>query len=212
MLWKYRLRLIRLFKIAITLGLLVAILLIWQQQRQVQRQELDRQALALTEQLLTQASFSAGVALQQDNDPLLQWVVQSLVADPRVLSASLFNYEGQQLAFAQRLFPDDQAPESTVIERALAHHRVLTTPVIVQEEPLGYLRVRVNQSRLFNGLRQLQRHHQQQQGLLLLLSGLVGWLLGRTLSAKRAGYSYRLRRARQFHRARRQRARHCAGD
>ncbi|GAA5186138.1 hypothetical protein GCM10025772_01040 [Ferrimonas gelatinilytica] len=187
---------------AITLALFAAVLIVWQQQRQAQQQQLDREALALTQQLLTHASFSAAAALKRDDDELLQWVVESLVKNPKILSASLFDYQGHQLGFAQRLFPEAHAPEPAIIERSLERHRVLTTPVLYQDEPLGYLRIRVNQRLYFYPLRQMQKDHFRQLGLLLLLSGLVGWLLGRTLSVKRAGYSYRMRRARQIKQAR----------
>ncbi|WP_298441341.1 AhpA/YtjB family protein [uncultured Ferrimonas sp.] len=188
----------RLAQVLLALTLLITILLLWQQQRTQVEQLLERQGQRVTDQLLKQASHSAATALKSDDDELLQWLVQNLVSEPEVVSATVFNYQGHKLASAQSLFPEAQLPEQERIEQALQHFAPYTIAVAQQQQAYGYLRLRINSTLLQKEGRLLHRQQQQQLGLLLLSSGLIGFLLARAFSFKRARISWLRLRAKQI--------------
>ncbi|GAA4875803.1 AhpA/YtjB family protein [Ferrimonas pelagia] len=197
MLRKHQHRLIRLSQIAIALTLLITVQLLWQQQRLHRQALLATHAMELADNLMEHAAHSAAMALKLDDDAMMQWVVTRLNDDPRVLSASIFNYQGHRLAFAQSLFPDADLPEQAELELALRQFSPLTTPITHGQEAYGYLRMRINHSLFFLEQRHLQQTQQRETGLLLLLSGLIGFILARALSFKRASYSHQQRLAKR---------------
>ncbi|QIZ75943.1 AhpA/YtjB family protein [Ferrimonas lipolytica] len=188
----------RLAQVLFALTIMATILVLWQQQRTQVTQLLDEQGKRVTDQLLDVASVSAATALKADDDELLQWVVTNLSSKPEVVSATVFNYQGHKVATAQSLFPIDELPETQVLEDALQHFTPYTISVVQQQQSYGYLRLRVNTNLLNKKGRRLHQQQQRQLGLLLLSSGLIGFILARAFSFKRARISWLKMRAKQI--------------
>ncbi|MBY5992722.1 AhpA/YtjB family protein [Ferrimonas balearica] len=183
----------RVLQMGLALTLLVGILQLWLSSERQARLLLDRQTDLLADSMVRQAAHAAAPALKLDEPEQLNWLVHSLVADPRIVSATVFSREGHRLASEQSLFPTEQLPEAEVVDRALQRFAPLTAAVRQDSEVLGYLRIRINRSLFFRDNKvMLERHHHQQQ-LMLLLAGLIGTLLARALSFKRARFSYEQR-------------------
>ncbi|MBY5921893.1 AhpA/YtjB family protein [Ferrimonas balearica] len=204
MLWRNRMRVWRFFQVGIALILIVAILQIWVSSERQTHNLLARQTDQLADSLVRQAAHAAATALKVDEPEQLSWLVESLVADPRVISATVFSHEGQRLAFSQSLFPEAQLPDEETLQSALNRFAPLTATVRQEDEVLGYLRIRINRSLFFRDNRTLHQEHHNQQQLMLLLAGLVGVLLARALSFKRASYAYQQAQRKSRVKARRQ--------
>ena len=176
---------LRLMQVVAAVGLLSAILLMWQHQVTQRSQLLYSKADEQAEQIVQYAAIAAAPALAEEKDEQLQWLVDSLVADSRILSATLFSADGQKLFQAQSLFPESQLPEEQVLEAALERFDPFVADVILEEQSLGYLRIRANTHLFFIEQRRLERTLIRQQPLMMLMAGLVGALLTLALSTRR---------------------------
>ncbi|MBY6186278.1 YtjB family periplasmic protein [Marinobacter hydrocarbonoclasticus] len=214
MLWRNRMRVWRFFQVGLALILVVAILQLWLSSERQTHNLLARQTDQLADSLVRQGAHAAATALKLDDPEQLNWLVNSLVADPRVISATVFSHEGQRLAFSQSLFPENQLPDDETLHHALGRFAPLTASVTQGEEVLGYLRIRINRSLFFRDNKLLHQQQHDEQQLMLLLAGLVGALLARAFSFKRASYAYQQAQRRNRVRARRraQKAREASDE
>ncbi|ADN77054.1 Virulence factor, hemolysin regulator [Ferrimonas balearica DSM 9799] len=203
MLWRNRMRVWRFVQVGAALVLMAAILQLWLSSERQSQALLARQTDQLADSLVQQAAHAAATALKLDDAEQLNWLINSLVDDPRVVSATVFSHQGQRLAFSQSLFPEAQLPDEETLQAALARFAPLTATVRQEDEVLGYLRIRINRALFFRDNRTLHQQQHDQQQLMLLLAGLVGALLARSLSFKRASYSYRQAQRRNLVKARR---------
>ncbi|BDY03872.1 AhpA/YtjB family protein [Ferrimonas sp. YFM] len=176
---------LRLMQVVASVGLLSAILLMWQHQVTQRSQLLYDKADEQAEQIVQFAAIAAAPALAEEKDDQLQWLVDSLVADSRILSATLFSADGQKLFQAQSLFPESQLPEEQVLDAALDRFDPFVADVILEEQSLGYLRIRANTHLFFIEQRRLERTLIRQQPLMMLMAGLGGALLTLALSTRR---------------------------
>ncbi|WP_417347983.1 AhpA/YtjB family protein [Ferrimonas sp.] len=176
---------LRLTQVVAAVALLCAILLMWQHQVTQRSELLYSKADGQAEQIVQFAAIAAAPALAEEKDDQLQWLVDSLVQDSRILSATLFSADGQRLFQAQSLFPLSQLPEESVLEAALDRFDPFVAEVILDEQSLGYLRIRTNTHLFFIEQRRLERTLIRQQPLMMLMAGLVGALLTLVLSTRR---------------------------
>ncbi|TKB49263.1 hypothetical protein FCL40_07955 [Ferrimonas sediminicola] len=175
---------LRLAQVIAAVGLLATLLLMWQQQAQQRSDLLYEKADGQAEQIVRFAAIAAAPALAQQREEQLQWLVEALVQDSRILSATLFGADGQKLLQAQSLFPLSQLPEEPVLEAALERFDPFVAEVTLGDHSLGYIRIRANTHLFFIEQRRLERQLIRQQPLLMLMAGMVGALLTLALSTR----------------------------
>ncbi|SHH71796.1 AhpA/YtjB family protein [Ferrimonas marina] len=193
-------RLPRLLQLLLALLLMATLAWQWQQMQQQRLQLQQNQQQQLAEHYLQYASHGAAMALALDDLDALQWGLDQWLQDPTIIAISVFSYQGERLAHGQNLFPPHALPDETTLSQALARFPPLTVPIQDDQKAYGYLRLRLNRSLMMRDLRRQDSQSQLDGQRMLLLFGLLGALLARGLSFKRARYSS-LRHAEQKKRA-----------
>jgi len=185
----------RLLQIAIALTLMVGLVQLWQTSLLQGQLLLKSQTQKMARLLVQQTAYSAATALQLQNDEQLQWLASALVEDPKVMSAAIFSDQGIRLAFAQSLTNEALDPESEDMSLLLSKYPPYVEPVIQDGKNLGYVEVRLDTKLFFNEIKEAHNLNMEQQQMMLLVAGLIGMLLSRALSFKRADFDRRRTRA-----------------
>ncbi|WP_259655897.1 YtjB family periplasmic protein [Shewanella colwelliana] len=185
-------RLSRLIQIGIALALMAGLFQLWETSLLQGQQLLKSQTQKMARLLVQQTAYGAAPALQLQNDEQLQWLTTALVLDPKVMSATIFSERGQRLAFAQSVSQDDLEPESDELERLLAPFPPYVESVIQDNKNLGYIEVRLVPELFFNEIKEAHQINMEQQQMMLIIAGLIGLLLSRALSFKRADFDRRM--------------------
>lgn len=185
----------RLLQIAIALTLMVGLVQLWQTSLLQGQLLLKSQTQKMARLLVQQTAYSAAPALQLQNDEQLQWLASALVEDPKVMSAAIFSDQGIRLAFAQSLTNEALDPESEDMSLLLSKYPPYVEPVIQDGKNLGYVEVRLDTKLFFNEIKEAHNLNMEQQQIMLLVAGLIGMLLSRALSFKRADFDRRRTRA-----------------
>ncbi|MFG0455330.1 MULTISPECIES: YtjB family periplasmic protein [Shewanella] len=185
----------RLLQIAIALTLMVGLVQLWQTSLLQGQLLLKSQTQKMARLLVQQTAYSAAPALQLQNDEQLQWLASALVEDPKVMSAAIFSDQGIRLAFAQSLTNEALDPESEDMGLLLSKYPPYVEPVIQDGKNLGYVEVRLDTKLFFNEIKEAHNLNMEQQQMMLLVAGLIGMLLSRALSFKRADFDRRRTRA-----------------
>ncbi|MDI5829966.1 AhpA/YtjB family protein [Shewanella xiamenensis] len=185
----------RLLQIAIALTLMVGLVQLWQTSLLQGQLLLKSQTQKMARLLVQQTAYSAAPALQLQNDEQLQWLASALVEDPKVMSAAIFSDQGIRLAFAQSLTKDALDPESEEMSLLLSKYPPYVEPVTQDGKNLGYVEVRLDTKLFFNEIKEAHNLNMEQQQIMLLVAGLIGMLLSRALSFKRADFDRRRTRA-----------------
>nr|WP_283771614.1 AhpA/YtjB family protein [Shewanella sp. 10B] len=182
-------------QIAIALTLMVGLVQLWQTSLLQGQLLLKSQTQKMARLLVQQTAYSAAPALQLQNDEQLQWLASALVEDPKVMSAAIFSDQGIRLAFAQSLTNEALDPESEDMSLLLSKYPPYVEPVIQDGKNLGYVEVRLDTKLFFNEIKEAHNLNMEQQQMMLLVAGLIGMLLSRALSFKRADFDRRRTRA-----------------
>jgi len=185
----------RLLQIAIALTLMVGLVQLWQTSLLQGQLLLKSQTQKMARLLVQQTAYSAAPALQLQNDEQLQWLASALVEDPKVMSAAIFSDQGIRLAFAQSITKETLDPESEDMSLLLSKYPPYVEPVIQDGKNLGYVEVRLDTKLFFNEIKEAHNLNMEQQQIMLLVAGLIGMLLSRALSFKRADFDRRRTRA-----------------
>ncbi|WP_133182735.1 AhpA/YtjB family protein [Shewanella decolorationis] len=185
----------RLLQIAIALTLMVGLVQLWQTSLLQGQLLLKSQTQKMARLLVQQTAYSATPALQLQNDEQLQWLASALVEDPKVISAAIFSDQGIRLAFAQSITKEALDPESEDMSLLLSKYPPYVEPVIQDGKNLGYVEVRLDTKLFFNEIKEAHNLNMEQQQMMLLVAGLIGMLLSRALSFKRADFDRRRTRA-----------------
>ncbi|MFB2726094.1 AhpA/YtjB family protein [Shewanella mangrovisoli] len=185
----------RLLQIAIALTLMVGLVQLWQTSLLQGQLLLKSQTQKMARLLVQQTAYSAAPALQLQNDEQLQWLASALVEDPKVMSTAIFSDQGIRLAFAQSLTNEALDPESEDMSLLLSKYPPYVEPVIQDGKNLGYVEVRLDTKLFFNEIKEAHNLNMEQQQMMLLVAGLIGMLLSRALSFKRADFDRRRTRA-----------------
>ncbi|GIU13166.1 hypothetical protein TUM4445_07000 [Shewanella sp. MBTL60-112-B2] len=141
--------------------------------------------------LVQQTAYGAAPALQLENDEQLQWLAQALVLDPKVMSASIFSEDGVRLSFAQSVIDEELEPDSEELTNILDQYPPYVEAVSQDGNNLGYVEVRLEPKYFFNEIKEAHHINMEQQQMMLLIAGLIGMLLSRALSFKRADFDRR---------------------
>ncbi|QFU23943.1 hypothetical protein FM038_018450 [Shewanella eurypsychrophilus] len=188
-------RISRLVQMAIAITLAVGLIQLWETSLLQGQQLLKSQTQKMARLLVQQTAYGAAPALQLQNDEQLQWLASALVLDPKVMSASIFSEDGQRLAFAQSVSDEELEPESEELEALLERYPPYVEAVSQDGNNLGFIEVRLEPRLFFNEIKEAHQIHMEQQQMMLIIAGLIGLLLSRSLSFKRADFDRRKTRA-----------------
>ncbi len=192
----------RLVQIAIAITLMIGLVQLWQTSLLQGQQLLKTQTQKMARLLVQQTAYGAAPALQLQNDEQLQWLTSALIEDPKVISAAIFSEQGIRLAFAQHLTKDSLDPESEEMNRLLSKYPPYVEPVIQDGKNLGYVEVRLDTKLFFDEIKEAHHLNMEQQQMMLLVAGLIGMLLSRALSYKRAHFDRRRARVKLYQKLR----------
>ncbi|PHQ76843.1 MAG: hypothetical protein COB74_00485 [Shewanella sp.] len=188
-------RISRLVQMAIAITLAVGLIQLWQTSLLQGQQLLKSQTQKMARLLVQQTAYGAAPALQLQNDEQLQWLASTLVLDPKVMSASIFSEDGQRLAFAQSVTDEELEPDSQELSLLLERYPPYVEAVTQDGNNLGFIEVRLEPRLFFNEIKEAHQIHMEQQQMMLIIAGLIGMLLSRSLSFKRADFDRRKTRA-----------------
>ncbi|MCL1130428.1 YtjB family periplasmic protein [Shewanella sairae] len=184
-------RISRLLQIVIAIALFIGLDQLWETSLLQGQQLLKSQTEKMARLLVQQTAYGAAPALQLENDEQLQWLAQALVLDPKVMSASIFSEDGIRLSFAQSVVEDDLDAESPELSAILEQYPPYVEAVSQDGKNLGYVEVRLEPKYFFNEIKEAHQINMEQQQMMLLIAGLIGMLLSRALSFKRADFDRR---------------------
>ncbi|WP_434086801.1 AhpA/YtjB family protein [Shewanella rhizosphaerae] len=170
---------------------MVGLFQLWETSLLQGQQLLKSQTQKMARLLVQQTAYGAAPALQLQNDEQLQWLTSALVLDPKVMSATIFSEKGQRLAFAQSVTDEQLEPESAELKALLAPYPPYVEAVLQDDKNLGYIEVRLVPQRFFNEIKEAHQLNMEQQQMMLIIAGLIGMLLSRALSFKRADFERR---------------------
>ena len=181
----------RLIQIAAAFALIFGLVQLWQTSLLQGQLLLKSQTQKMARLLVQQTAYGAAPALQLQNDEQLQWLASALVEDPKVMSAAIFSDQGMRLSFAQSITKDVVDPDSEEMNLLLSKYPPYVEPVIQEGKNLGYVEVRLDTKLFFNEIKEAHNLNMEQQQIMLLVAGLIGMLLSRSLSFKRADFDRR---------------------
>ncbi|MCL1138445.1 YtjB family periplasmic protein [Shewanella pneumatophori] len=184
-------RISRLLQIMIAIALFIGLDQLWETSLLQGQQLLKSQTEKMARLLVQQTAYGAAPALQLENDEQLQWLAQALVLDPKVMSASIFSEDGVRLSFAQSVTEEDLEPGSEELNTILDQYPPYVEAVSQDGKNLGYVEVRLEPKYFFNEIKEAHQINMEQQQMMLLIAGLIGMLLSRALSFKRADFDRR---------------------
>lgn len=185
----------RLLQMGIALALISGLVQLWQSSLLQGQLLLKTQTEKMARLLVQQTAYGAAPALQLQNDEQLQWLATALVADPKVMAASIYGEQGTRLSFAQSVSEQPLEPDSEELKQALAAFSPYVEAVIQDGHNLGYVEVYLDPKLFLEEIREAHQLNMDQQQLMLLVAGLIGMLLTRSLSFKRAHFDRRKARA-----------------
>ena len=181
----------RLIQIAVAFALIIGLVQLWQTSLLQGQLLLKSQTQKMARLLVQQTAYGAAPALQLQNDEQLQWLASALVEDPKVMSAAIFSDQGIRLSFAQSITKDVLDPDSEEMNLLLSKYPPYVEPVLQEGKNLGYVEVRLDTKLFFNEIKEAHNLNMEQQQIMLLVAGLIGMLLSRSLSFKRADFDRR---------------------
>ncbi|GIU28532.1 hypothetical protein L2719_02665 [Shewanella schlegeliana] len=184
-------RISRLLQIIIAIALFIGLDQLWETSLLQGQQLLKSQTEKMARLLVQQTAYGAAPALQLENDEQLQWLAQALVLDPKVMSASIFSEDGVRLSFAQSVIDEELEPDSEELASILEQYPPYVEAVSQDGKNLGYVEVRLEPKYFFNEIKEAHHINMEQQQIMLLIAGLIGMLLSRALSFKRADFDRR---------------------
>ncbi len=184
-------RISRILQILIAIALFIGLDQLWETSLLQGQQLLKSQTEKMARLLVEQTAYGAAPALQLENDEQLQWLASALVLDPKVMSASIFSEDGVRLSFAQSVTQEDYEADSEEMGQLLAQYPPYVEAVAQDGQNLGYVEVRLEPKYFFNEIKEAHQINMEQQQMMLIIAGLIGMLLSRALSFKRADFDRR---------------------
>lgn len=149
--------------------------LLWHSQQQSKEMRAQQEA-SVSGILKQQLALAATMGLKLNDQQQLQWLAQTLNESPLINGVWIHRSDGTLMA------------ESTVPP---VGPTIMLAEEIRQDVLLGYLRLRLNQDVFVQPIVEIQQQQLEWQRWSLLLAGLIGILLARALSQKRAKYQLR---------------------
>ncbi|MGZ9897628.1 AhpA/YtjB family protein [Shewanella gaetbuli] len=195
---KKRQKFSRIVQVLIAIGLVTGLVHLWQTNLKNGQKLLSSQTQLMARTLAQQAANGAAPAMFLQNDEQLQWLTSTLVTDPKVISVNIYNSQGVRLAFDQSVTEKSMAPDSEEMRQLLAQYPPLIENVMQDENNLGYVEVRLNLSEFFNEITYLHQQNMELLKWMLMVAALIGFLLSRSLSFKRADFDRRKTRTKRL--------------
>ncbi|MFQ6370121.1 YtjB family periplasmic protein [Shewanella sp. YIC-542] len=192
---------IRLLQIALAVTLIVALVQLWQTSLLQGQLLLKSQTEMMARLLVQQTAYGAAPALRLQNDEQLQWLTTALVEDPKVMAATIYNDEGQRMSFDQDVTDEAINADDEALQALLAPYPPYVESVIQEGKNLGFIEVRLNPQLFLNEIKAAHEQNMQQQQIMLLMAGIIGMLLSRALSLKRARFVHRRTRIKRQRKA-----------
>ncbi|MDO6640071.1 AhpA/YtjB family protein [Shewanella sp. 5_MG-2023] len=187
----------RLIQISIAVILLFALVHLWKSSLNNGQQLLSSQTQIMARLLAQQVANGAAPAMHLQNDEQLQWLANALVLDPKVMSVNMYSTQGVRLAFAQSVSDIEFDADDKVLTEMLSPYPPLIENVLQGDNNLGYIEVRLNLHIFFDELKSHYQENMKQQQIMLIIAGIIGLLLSRVFSFKRADFDRRKTRAKQ---------------
>ncbi|MDO6610313.1 AhpA/YtjB family protein [Shewanella sp. 1_MG-2023] len=187
----------RLIQIILAIILLIGLTHLWKSSLNNGQQLLNSQTQIMARLLAQQAANGAAPAMFLQNDEQLQWLANALIDDPKVMSVNIYDAQGVRLAFAQSVSEDDFDADDKELKQLLSPYPPLIENVLQGENNLGYIEVRLNLRIFFDEIKTLYQENMKLQQTMLIVAGIIGLLLSRALSFKRADFDRRKTRAKQ---------------
>jgi len=200
--------------LAILLFLFLAGLL-WfsdQQSQQLRQQQQEAVAQMLKEHL----GLAATMGLKLNEQQQLQWLAQSLSESPLLNGVWIHRADGTLMAEStETIAADPPAPETSPDNKITTDASTATTPANVtepseasslakspaesmllvteirQDKLLGYLKLSLNKDKFIAPIVAIQQQQLQWHQWSLVVAGIIGFLLARASSQKRARYQLR---------------------
>ncbi|MCL1044612.1 hypothetical protein L2737_04595 [Shewanella electrodiphila] len=187
----------RLIQIVLAIILLIGLTHLWKSSLNNGQQLLNSQTQIMARLLAQQAANGAAPAMFLQNDEQLQWLANALIDDPKVMSVNIYDAQGVRLAFAQSVSEDNFDADDKELKQLLSPYPPLIENVLQGENNLGYIEVRLNLRIFFDEIKTLYQENMKLQQTMLIVAGIIGLLLSRALSFKRADFDRRKTRAKQ---------------
>ncbi|WP_394496392.1 AhpA/YtjB family protein [Shewanella sp. ENK2] len=187
----------RLIQIVIAIILLIGLTHLWKSSLNNGQQLLNSQTQIMARLLAQQAANGAAPAMFLQNDEQLQWLANALIDDPKVMSVHIYDAQGVRLAFAQSVSEEALDADDEELKELLSPYPPMIENVLQGDNNLGYIEVRVNLRIFFDEIKTLYQENMKLQQTMLIVAGIIGLLLSRALSFKRADFDRRKTRAKQ---------------
>ena len=166
----------RLSQLSLALILVVGLFaLLWHSQQQ-SNQMRQQQETSMASILKQQLALAATMGLKLNDQQQLQWLAQTLSESPLINGVWIHRSDGTLMA--ESVVSTDQPT-------------IMLAAEIRQDSLLGYLRLRLNQDVFVQPIIKIQQEQLEWQRWSLLVAGLIGMLLARAFSQKRAKYQKR---------------------
>ncbi|WP_299568751.1 AhpA/YtjB family protein [uncultured Shewanella sp.] len=190
-------RISRIVQIVLAIILLIGLTHLWKSSLNNGQQLLNSQTQIMARLLAQQAANGAAPAMYLQNDEQLQWLANALIDDPKVMSVNIYDAQGVRLAFAQSVSEDEFEADDQELKQLLSPYPPMIENVLQGENNLGYIEVRLNLRIFFDEIKTLYQENMKLQQTMLIVAGIIGLLLSRALSFKRADFDRRKTRAKQ---------------
>ncbi|GIU50320.1 AhpA/YtjB family protein [Shewanella sp. KT0246] len=190
-------RISRIVQIVLAIILLIGLTHLWKSSLNNGQQLLNSQTQIMARLLAQQAANGAAPAMYLQNDEQLQWLANALIDDPKVMSVNIYDAQGVRLAFAQSVSEDEFDADDQELKQLLSPYPPMIENVLQGENNLGYIEVRLNLRIFFDEIKTLYQENMKLQQTMLIVAGIIGLLLSRALSFKRADFDRRKTRAKQ---------------
>lgn len=191
---KKRQKVTRLIQVCLAVGLIFGLVHLWQSSLINGNQLLNSQTKVMARLLAQQAANAAAPAMYLKNDQQLKWLANTLVTDPKVMSVNIYDSDGVRLAFDQSVSPDTLDADSEALQTLLKPYPPLIENVVQGKNNLGYVEVRLNLNIFFDEIKLLHEENMKLQQIMLIVAGIIGLLLSKAMSFKRAEFDRRTAR------------------
>ncbi|NKF49724.1 hypothetical protein G3R49_03925 [Shewanella sp. WXL01] len=185
----------RLLQVISAIALIFGLVNLWQTSLKNGQELIQSQTEIMARLLAKQVATGAAPAMYLQNDEQLQWLANSLTQDPKVVSIHIYSSQGLRLAFSQSLTYEEYAANSDEMKRLLQSYPPLIENVIQNGNNLGYVEIRLNLKHFFEEIKVLHEKSMELQQMMLVVAGVIGLMLSRALSFKRADFMRRRTRA-----------------
>jgi len=162
------------FSLAMLLVLMLGALL-WHSDKQSEMIRAQQQT-AIADILKQQLALAAAMGLKLNEQQQLQWLAQSLNQSPLLNGVWIHRSDGTLMA------------EST---QQVTGDSIILAAEIRQEQLLGYLRLSLDKEVFVQPIIDIQQQQVKWQRWSIVIAGIIGFLLARAFSQKRANYQLR---------------------